>query len=265
MTTSDSLKVEDGTRISYSVAGQGPWLILSNSLATDRSMWRPQLADLQERFKVLCYDTRGHGESGVSDADFGFDRLALDVIALMDHLGIDRARFMGLSLGGMTGLALALAHPDRIERIVCCDARADAPDAYKAMWDNNIALAETGGMDAVADGTIPRWFSSNFVSNPANASLLSSVREMILQTPANGYCRAARCLQTLDLLRSLDQIKLPVQFIVGELDAAAPLQVVQDMADRVAGSKVHIIPGAAHLSNLEDPDAFLGTALAELN
>lgn len=265
MSASDSIRVRDGTRISFSVAGRGPWLILSNSLATDRGMWQPQLAELQARFTVLGYDTRGHGRSSVSDDEFGFGTLATDVIALMDYLGIDRAKFMGLSLGGMTGLALALEHPDRIERVVCCDARADAPDGYKAMWDNKIALSKSGGMDALADSTMSRWFSPTFRADPENASLLTSVREMISRTPSKGYRKAARCLQTLDLLRSLDQVRLPVQFIVGEFDPAVPLPVAQDMADRIAGAEVHVIPGAAHLSNLESPEVFLATALAELN
>ena len=265
MSATASLRVRDGTRISFSVAGCGPWLILSNSLATDRGMWRPQLSELQARFTVLSYDTRGHGQSSVSGDEFGFDTLAADVIALMDCLGINRAKFVGLSLGGMTGLALALSHPDRVERVICCDARADAPDGYKAMWDKNIALSESGNMDAVVDGTMQRWFSSAFRADPANATLLTTVREMILRTPPEGYRKAARCLQTLDLLRSLDQIRRPVQFIVGESDPAAPLPVVQDMANRVAGAEVHVIPGAAHLSNLENPDVFLATALAELN
>lgn len=265
MNTSGKLRVHDGTGISYSAAGRGPWLILSNSLATDRGMWRPQRAELEKRYTVLSYDTRGHGQSDVSESDFGFDTLAADVVALMDHLGIDKAKFMGLSLGGMTGLALALWHPDRIKRVVCCDARADAPDAFKAMWDNNISVSTSGGMAAIADGTIPRWFSPEFRADPANADLLASVREMILRTPAEGYRKAARCLQTLDLLKSLDQIAVPAQFIVGELDPAAPLPVVQDMADRVDGAQVHVIPKAAHLSNLEAPDVFLAAAVEALH
>ena len=132
MSRAGSLRVRDGTRISWSVAGRGPWLVLSHSLASDRGMWRPQLAALQARFTVLGYDTRGHGQSSVSADGFGFDTLAADVVALMDHLGVERARFMGLSMGGMTGLALALAHPERVERVVCCDARADAPDGFRA-------------------------------------------------------------------------------------------------------------------------------------
>ncbi len=264
MSRAGSLRVRDGTRISWSVAGRGPWLVLSNSLASDRGMWRPQLAALQARFTVLGYDTRGHGQSSVSEDAFGFDTLAADVIALMDHLGVDRARVMGLSMGGMTGLALALAHPDRVGRVVCCDARADAPDGFRAMWDDNIALLDSGGMDAVAERTIPRWFSPAFRADPANASMLASVREMILRTPPEGYRKAARCLQTLDLLRSLDQVSLPVHFIVGELDPGAPLPVVRDMAARVSGAGVHVIPGAAHLSNLENPDAFLAAALTQL-
>ncbi len=264
MSGSESLTVQDGTRISFSVAGDGSWLILSNSLATDRSMWRLQLAELQARFRVLSYDTRGHGQSSVSDNGFGFDELAADVIALMDHIGIDRANFVGLSLGGMTGLALALQYPTRFDTVLCCDARADAPDPYKAMWEANIAALEQGGMDAIAASTLPRWFSPEFLGDPGNAELVLAVRELILRTPPEGYRKAAICLQSLDLLNSLDQISVPVHFIVGERDPAAPVPVVQDMADRVSGAKLHVVPGAAHLSNLENPDGFLRAVLTEL-
>lgn len=254
----------DRTAISYSVSGQGPWLILSNSLATDRSMWAPQLPALEQIFSVVCYDTRGHGKSAVSETDFGFDALAADVVAIMETLAIDKARFVGLSMGGMTGLALALNHPERIETVVCCDARADAPDPYKAMWDANIALSEESGMEAVADATLPRWFSETYRSDPANSDQLKKVRAMVAETSVDGYGKAARCLQSLDLLRSLGDISVPVRFITGEFDPAAPVGVMQDMADRVSGSRLDVIPGAAHLSNIENPDAFLASITAAL-
>ena len=264
MTRVGEVRVADGTTISYAVTGSGPWLVLSNSLATNRHMWDPQLEELAARFTVLTYDTRGHGKSGVGDGDFDFTTLAGDVVALMDELGIDTARFMGLSLGGMTGLALALEHPGRFDRVTCCDARADAPDGYRAMWDANIALAEADGMAAVAEATLPRWFSDSYREDPANAPSLESVREMILTTDAKGYILAARCLQGLDYLKSLDQIQIPAQFITGELDPAASVAVMQDMADRVPNAKLHVVPGAAHLSNLERPTAFLEAALTTL-
>ncbi|MDJ1017619.1 MAG: alpha/beta fold hydrolase [Paracoccaceae bacterium] len=264
MTGQGTARAADGTEIAYSVSGQGPWLVLSNSLATDRRMWAPQMEALERAFTVVTFDTRGHGASGVAKTPFTFSTLAADVIALMDVIGIDKARFMGLSLGGMTGLALALERPERVDRVICCDARADAPDAYKAMWDANIELSEKGGMPAIANATLPRWFSESFRANAANAPTLEMVRDMILATPVEGYKMAARCLQTLDLLESLEHISVPVHFVAGSQDPAAPVSVMRDMADRVAGATLDIVEGAAHLSNMEDPDGFLKAAQPHL-
>ena len=263
--TDGTIRAGDGTAISYSVEGAGPWLILSNSLATDRGMWAPQRAGLEHDFTVLTYDTRGHGQSEVSADEFGFDTLAGDVIALMDALGIGTASFAGLSLGGMTGLALALHHAERFETIVCCDARADAPEAYKAMWDANIALSLDGGMEAVAEATLPRWFSEVYRADPANAGEFARIGDMLRATPAEGYRKAARCLQSLDLLKHLGDIDMPVHFIGGALDPAAPVAVMQDMADRVPSARHAVIPDAAHLSNIENPDSFLATLRTALS
>lgn len=265
MSASAIVHAADGTAISYSVAGEGPSLVLSNSLATDRRMWTPQLPALQERFRVITYDTRGHGQSAVSQHEFDFETLAGDVVAILDAVHADKARFMGLSLGGMTGLALALYHPDRVERVVCCDARADAPEPYVAMWDANIARLADGGMSDVADATLPRWFSEDYRSNPDNAAGLAEIRAMMVATPAEGYAKAARCLQSLNLLKDLDGITVPVSFITGEFDPAGPVPVMQEMADRIRGARLRVVPNAAHLSNIENPDGFLEAALSALD
>ncbi len=115
------------TRVDGAERSDAPWIVLSNSLAADHTMWDPQIPALTARYRVLRYDTRGHGASDAPEGPYDFDMLVADVIAVMDHHGVERATFMGLSLGGMTGLGLALAHPQRLSRLVCCDARADAP------------------------------------------------------------------------------------------------------------------------------------------
>jgi 3-oxoadipate enol-lactonase len=148
----------DGVCISYHVEGPegAPWIVLSNSLATDRRVWEPQISALRASRRVLRYDGRGHGESAPGTAPYTFKQLAGDVLALMDHLEIQSADFMGISLGGMTGMELAANHPGRIKRLVCCDARAVAPDAYKAMWDGNIAALQQGGIAALVGPTLGR-------------------------------------------------------------------------------------------------------------
>ncbi len=233
-----------------------PWLILSNSLATDHRMWEPQLDMLASTHQILRYDTRGHGTSTVPVGPYEFNHLVVDVIGLMDALDIDTATFMGLSLGGMTSLGLALDHPHRIEQVICCDGRADAPDIYRQMWPAMIANARENGMGALVGPTLERWFSEEFHANPANRQTLDATGDMIRRTAVEGYAGCASALMELDYLPRLPQIKIPALYVVGELDPAAPLAVMQEMADATPGADFAVIPCAAHLSNMERPGVF---------
>ncbi|MDF1777017.1 MAG: 3-oxoadipate enol-lactonase [Rhizobiaceae bacterium] len=233
-----------------------PWLILSNSLATDYRMWDLQLASLVKKHRVLRYDTRGHGRSSAPTPPYDFDKLVNDVVGLMDRLQITSADFVGLSLGGMTGLGLALQHRDRIKRLVCCDARADAPDIYQQIWPANIANAQAGGMQAVASPTLERWFTEGFRNAPSNTETLAGVRDMIMATSVAGYTGSAACLLSLDYLKDLGMIAVPVLYVGGAHDPAAPAAVMRDMAAKTPGARFEEIPDAAHLANIENPEAF---------
>ncbi|HMB47302.1 MAG TPA: alpha/beta fold hydrolase [Afifellaceae bacterium] len=233
-----------------------PWLILSNSLATDHRMWSPQLETLTRTHRVLRYDTRGHGASSATPAPYALTDLVSDVIGLMDGLEIENASFMGLSLGGITALGLALDHSDRIERIICCDARADAPEIYQQIWPANIARAREAGMDALVEPTLDRWFSEPFRTNPDSAQVLEATGDMIRATSVEGYVGCASALMGLDYLPRLPEIATPALFVVGETDPAAPADVMKTMAEKTPGADYVLIPEAAHLSNLERPDLF---------
>jgi 3-oxoadipate enol-lactonase len=249
----------DGTSIAYQVEGAegAPWIVLSNSLATDRRVWDLQMEGLLSRYRVLRYDARGHGQSGPGTAPYRFTDMVGDVLALLDALNIVRADFMGVSLGGMTGLALALQAPDRLGKLVCCDARADAPAPYQAIWDANLARLADIGIAGLAAPTMERWFTESYRLALANAPVLATVREMILATSPTGYEGAAHLLQSLDLLDHLPSITCPVLYITGEHDPAAPVAVMQAMADKTPGASLTVLPDAAHLSNMEQPAAFL--------
>src|SRR5262249_19544791 len=140
-----------------SAGPSAPWLILSNSLGADHRMWNDQLAFFGRRYRVLRYDTRGHGGSGVTPGPYTLEFLSDEGLALMAHFGIETASFVGLSLGGMIGMTLALDHPDRIDRLVCCDARSDMPPVAAQGWDERIEAVRTGGVAAILTGTIERW------------------------------------------------------------------------------------------------------------
>ncbi len=244
--------------IAYQVDGpQGaPWLVMSNSLATDRRVWEPQIHELANKYRVVRYDTRGHGASQAGTAPYNFGHLTEDVHALFEELEIEQADFIGISLGGMTGLAFAMCAPERVGRLVCCDARASAPDAYKSMWENNIANLQEQGIAGLVEPTLERWFTSEFIMAPNNAGSLETVRSMFNATSAIGYEGAARALQNLDMLDGLPSLQCKTLYIVGESDMAAPVAVMQDMADRTPQACLKILPNAAHLSNIEQPDAF---------
>jgi 3-oxoadipate enol-lactonase len=233
-----------------------PWLILSNSLATDHSMWSPQMDTLTRSHQVLRYDTRGHGQSAAPPPPYSLDDLVGDVIALMDVLEIETADFMGLSLGGMTGLGLALDHADRIKRLVCCDARADAPEPYRKMWPANIDRAREQGMDALVEPTLERWFSQTFRFNAQSAPVLSATGDMIRRTSVDGYAGCASALMGLDYHPRLGEIGIPTLYVVGETDPAAPQGVMKEMAELTPGAEFFTVQQAAHLSNLERPDLF---------
>lgn len=256
--TFGEVAASDGVKLFYQVDGEEdrPWIVLSNSLATDLRLWEPQMASLTNNFRVLRYDTRGHGKSGAARAPYNLKMLAGDALTLIDALNIQRADFVGISLGGMIGLELAISHPDRIQRLICCDARADAPDAYKAIWDGNIGRVAEGGVAAICEPTLERWFTADFLQNPENLDALTSVRSMILGTTRDGYEGVARCLQKLDILPRLGAINCPTLYLVGESDPAASVDVMEDMKNRTANAELLILKNAAHISNLEQPQAF---------
>lgn len=227
------------------------WLLLSNSLAADLTMWDDQIGWLTRTHRVLRYDTRGHGQSTAPKGPYSFDMLVGDMVALLDHLGADRADVMGLSLGGMTALGLGLANPARVRRMVVCDARADAPPPFVQSWDDRIAAIRAGGMATIADGTLARWFTP-----AADAAVPERARAMILNTSPTGYEGCANALKGLDYLRHLGGMAAPVLYVVGAEDMGAPPAAMRAMADATPGSHYAEVAGTAHVPNMENPAAF---------
>lgn len=258
---------KDGVRIAYRIDGAAgrPWLVLSNSFATTHMLWEPQMTAFSEHYRVLRYDTRGHGASDEPAGPCTFDLLADDIITLMNELGIERSAVVGISLGGMTGLTLALNAPERLNAVICCDARADASDGFKAMWDKNLAHVEEAGIAALIKPTIERWFTAKFRDNPANQAIRAAAGKMIMATTKRGYVEIARCLQGLNILPRLGEIAVPAHFVVGAEDPAAPPNVMAEMAAAMPNASLTEIPDAAHLSNIEQPAAFTKAVTAFLD
>lgn len=237
-----------------------PWVMLSNSLGADLSMWDGQVDLLARKYRVLRYDQRGHGESDAPDGPYSLDMLVADALAIMDHHGVEKADWIGLSMGGMTGMGLAIHHADRFGRMVLADARSVATDAYKQMWDQRIAAIEKGGVEAVVAGSLGVWLTEEF--RAAHPDVAAACAEMIAGTSAKGYIANCHALRELDYFQHLDKIALPVLYLCGDKDKGAPPEEMRQMAKVTPGARYVEIPDAGHLANIDQPEAF-NAALAE--
>ena len=230
------------------------WIVLSNSLGANLSMWDDQMPLLTSRFRTLRYDTRGHGGSDAPAGPYSFADLTGDVLRLLDHFGIEKPAFMGLSMGGMTGLGLAIDHPDRISRVICADGRADAPEPFRANWDQRIEKVEAGGLEAIVDGTIASWFTADW--RAANPDRVEAIRAMVLGNDPQGYIGCCLALKDLDYLRRLGSAGVPILYVGGRQDMGAAPEVMQAMADATPGGVYVPVENAAHLANINAPEAF---------
>lgn len=244
----------NGITFNYQIDGPegAPWLVFSNSLATNLSMWDEQVSALKKSFRILRYDQRGHGGTEATDGRYNFELLAADVVALFDALSIKRAHFLGISMGGMMALAVAQRYPERIDRLIPCDCGPASSPASTQMWEERIAIAEKQGMELLVEVTARRWFPPEFVE--ANPAVFNKTCEMIRTTPVKGFIGCAGALANYDLRPGLPGIKAPTLLIVGTKDATVP--GIKAINAAVPGSKVAELEGAGHLSNLEQPEAF---------
>lgn len=244
----------NGIDIDYEIAGAGPWVTLSHSLACDRRMWRGQIAVLAERYRVLAFDTRGHGASSAPPGPYDFGQLCADVIGLLDHLAIARSHFVGLSMGGMIGQHLALAAPERLASLVLADTSSRYPAEVLPVWQERIRLVAEKGMEAVVEATLARWFTAPF--RAARAEVVDQVEAMIRATPVAGYLGCCHAIPRIDVTARLTALRLPTLVIVGAEDAGTPVAMAREIAAAIPGARLEIIADAAHLSNIEQPAAF---------
>jgi 3-oxoadipate enol-lactonase len=244
----------NGISINFEIDGpdDAPWLVLSNSLLTNLSMWDDQVAALKSSYRILRYDQRGHGGTQATPGPYSFDLLVADVIALLDMLGIKRAHFCGLSMGGMTALFLAQRHADRFDRIIACDCGPASTPASAQQWKERIDIAAKDGIGALVEPTIGRWFPPDFVA--AKPPVLDKVRQMIRTTPIAGFSGCAQALSDYDLRPGLAGIDRRTLLIVGTKDAT--LAGIRQIKEAVPGAALVELEGAGHISNVEQPAAF---------
>ena len=244
----------NGISINYQVDGAdgAPWLVLSNSLATNLTMWDDQARELGRALRVLRYDQRGHGLTEAPAGRYPFDLLIADALALMDALAIRKAHFAGLSMGGATALGLAQKHPDRLDRVIVCDSPCQSTPTSSQQWEERIVVAQAQGMGALVEPTIARWFPPDVIK--ANPPHVDKVRQMIRSTPVDGFIGCAAALADHDYAAAVARVTRPVLFLVGEKDAAAP--PMRKLNDALPGSRFVELAGAGHISNLDQPEGF---------
>ena len=244
----------DDAELTYRLDGPetAPVVMLSNSLGTTLDMWEPQIAALSERFCVLRYDTRGHGRSAGALASLTVDHLARDALGLLGHLGVERAHICGLSLGGLTGQALALGAPDRIISLTLANTSAHIPSAE--MWNKRIESVLAGGMSAISAPVLERWFTAGFrMDNPA---CFGRMQDMLNSIPPEGYAAACRAVRDADFRSRVAQIKTPTLVLYAEQDQATPPAMARHLAVEIPSARVVALAPAAHISNVEQPLAF---------
>lgn len=233
-----------------------PALVMSNSLGTTHAMWDPQVATLSEHYRVLRYDSRGHGASDVSKGPYDIALLASDVLALLNALELEQVRFCGLSIGGMVGIWLAANAPQRIERLVLSNTSAHI--GGPELWNSRIEAVRKGGMEAVASTVIERWFTPRF--RESHPETITRIRAMLLGTPPEGYAACAAAVRDMDQRESLAKITAPTLVICGTQDPATPPEHGRFIAERVAGARL-VEFDASHLSNVEAAPAYNRTLL----
>jgi 3-oxoadipate enol-lactonase len=246
----------NGISMSYALEGprDAPVVTLSHSLATNMGMWDPQVPALAGRYRVLRYETRGHGQTAAPVGPYTLETLAADVRALLEALRITRTHFVGLSMGGMIGQSLALTAPHLLSSLVLCDTSSRIPPEAKPLWDQRIATAETKGMEPLVEPTLERWFTAGFRAR--RPDVVERVRAMIRTTPPRGYAGCCHAIAALDLTDRLGAITLPTLVLVGADDPGTPVAMSETIQRQIGGSELVVLTSAAHLANLEQPEEF---------
>lgn len=230
----------------------GRVVMLSNSLMSSWEMWDWTVPALADRYRVLRYDTRGHGRSSTPPGPYAIADLADDAVALLDALGIGAVHFAGLSMGGMVGQQLGARHPERILSLSLCDTASEMPP--RSLWEERLAIARAQGIPGLVDGTLKRWFTEGF--HQRKPGDIAKVRDMILGTGVEGYMGCAGAVRDMAQTTMLLQVKAPTLVMTGRQDPACTVAQSTVLHRMIDGSRLTILEDAAHLSNIEQPEAF---------
>ncbi|WP_214367954.1 3-oxoadipate enol-lactonase [Pseudonocardia sp. H11422] len=244
--------MSDAVLLNYVIDGpendaDAPVLVLSGSLGSTLDMWRPNVAALAERFRVIRLDHRGHGDSPVPDGPYRIADLAGDVLATLDSLGVEQFDWCGLSMGGMVGMHLASEHPDRVRRLVLCCTSAHFPDS--TVWTDRIAAVADGGTAPIAPTVVARWFTPEWAAT--HPEVVDEAAGMVAGTPDAGYLASCQALEVWDHRDRLPSITAPTLVIAGAADQSTPVEPhARTIGEGIPGARLEVLPGA-HLATIE--------------
>jgi 3-oxoadipate enol-lactonase len=237
-----------------------PTLVLSNSLGTNLALWEPQAPAFAKTFRVLRYDSRGHGQTSATSGEYSVELLARDVLDLLDALELQHVHFCGLSVGGMTGMWLVANAPQRLDKLVLCNTSPKIGTAES--WNARIQAVREGGTKSVAQIVVERWFTSDFRAK--NSAIVEKTKSMIESTSREGYLGTCAAVRDFDFWASLKIISTPALVIAGTHDVAATPADAQKLAREIKGAH-YVELAAAHISNIEDAGRFTEAVSAFLN
>lgn len=248
------IETDDGIALYYTTDGKptNPPLVLSNSLGTNVGMWDGQRDPFAEQFYLIRYDTRGHGRSDAPEGAYTMDRLGRDILNLLDALELHTVTWCGLSLGGMLGMWLGVNAPGRVRRIALCNTAAHMPPAE--MWDGRIETVRASGMDTIAEATLERWFTAPFRAsgNPD----IQRVKQMLLATPPAGYAGCCAAIRDMDQREAIAAVRSKVLIVAGRDDPSTPPPCAEEIRERIRDAELVVLDDCAHLSNIEQKEAY---------
>jgi 3-oxoadipate enol-lactonase len=245
----------NGIDVNFRVLGSGPWVTLSHSLACNYRMWDREVERLAKRFTVLAYDSRGHGGTSAPPGPYTLGTIADDIKAMYDALGIRKSHWIGLSMGGVFGLAAALKYPGIFESMVLADTSSRlGPEGIEAFRDRVAKVRAANSMEVMVEPTLKRWFKDSFRAKEPD--LMQTIAGWIRTTPVEGYVGISAAIPTIDVTHRLGEIGVPCLALVGADDIAMPVAFSEVLAKGIPDCELEVIPDAGHLSNIEQPEAF---------
>ena len=255
--------ISNGIDIHYTIEGEGPLVTMSHSLGCNLSMWDEQARALKERYRVLRFDARGHGQTSVPSGPYSLEQMAGDLYGLLSGLGIAKTHFIGISMGGMIGQVFALAYPTMVQSLALCGTTSRFPADALPVWEERILSVVARGMEPMVEPTILRWFTAPF--RKQRHDVMDRVRAMLRSTPPQGYVGCCHAIPRINTTERLREVRCPVLVIVGEDDSSTPVAMSRAIHTALPSAELAILRSASHLSNLEQPEEFNRVLLAFLD